>query len=171
MQARYRKIAEAGLLTALAAVLNLVSIAKLPYAGKLSLEMLPIFLLSFRQGPKIGVIGGACLGMIILFLDPYVVHPVQFILDYPLPHILVGLSGFFRKNIYLGIIIGGLGRFASHFLSGIIFFAAFTPPGTPVWLYSALYNGSYILPQIIVSLIFVPLIIKRLNIKSAIHSK
>ena len=163
MQIRYRTIAEAGLLTALAAVLNLISLAKLPYAGKFSLEMLPIFILSYRQGPKFGACAGACLGMIILFIDPYVVHPVQFILDYPLPHILVGLSGIFRKNIYLGITFGGMGRFFSHFISGIIFFAAFTPQGTTVWLYSLLYNGSYILPQIIASLILVPLIIKRLD--------
>ena len=158
-----RELVEAALLIALAAVLYLLSPGQLPYAGRISLEMLPIFFLSFRRGYKIGAIAGGMLGLIILAFDPRVVHPLQFILDYPLPHILVGFSGIFKSNIYLGIIVGSLARFLSHYLSGVIFFAAYSPEGMPVWLYSALYNGIYILPQVILALIIVPVLLRRIG--------
>ena len=156
-------LVEAALLVALAAVLYLLSPGQLPYAGRISLEMLPIFFLSFRRGYKIGAVGGGVLGLIILAFDPRVVHPMQFILDYPLPHILVGFSGLFRSHIYIGIVAGGIGRFVSHYISGVLFFAAYSPEGMPVWLYSAVYNGIYILPQVILSIIIVPVLLRRIG--------
>jgi len=158
-----RVVSETGVMVALATILYLLSPGQLPNAGRISMEMLPIYFISFRRGPKVGVFAGAVLGLIILLIDPRVVHPLQFIMDYPLPHMLVGASGVFRKNIYLGIIAGGLGRFLSHFISGMVFFDAFVPKGTPVWLYSLIYNGSYLLPQIILAMILLPIILKRVR--------
>ena len=150
-------------MAALGAALYLLSPGRLPNAGRFSLEMLPIFFLAFRRGAPAGIFAGGILGMIILALDPYVVHPIQFLLDYPLAHMMVGISGFLRKRIWLGILAGGGGKFLCHFLAGIFFFAAFAPQGTPVWLYSAIYNGSYILPQMLIALILLPMILKRLK--------
>lgn len=156
-----RILAEAGALVGLAAALYMISFIRLPYGGKISFEMLPIYFLSYRRGWKAGALGGLCLGFLLLALDPVVVHPAQFILDYPAPHMMVGFASFFSRNIYIGILAGGFGRFASHFISGLIFFGAFAPEGSPVWLYSLIYNGSYVIPQMVLALIFLPLLLKR----------
>ncbi|MBL7190735.1 energy-coupled thiamine transporter ThiT [bacterium] len=159
-----RKTALTGTMVGLAAALYLLSPGQLPNAGRISLEMLPIFYLSFRYGARIGMLAGGVLGLVILLIDPRFVHPVQIILDYPLANMLAGCAGFVRKNIFLGVLIGGLGRFFAHFISGIIFFAAFTPQGMPVALYSLIYNGSYILPQMILAWILLPVMMKKLRI-------
>ncbi|MBC8277145.1 MAG: energy-coupled thiamine transporter ThiT [FCB group bacterium] len=161
MKIDIRSITESGLLIAMAAVLYLLSPGQLPYGGKISLHMLPLFLLTFRRGPNAGIIAGGIFGVIVLLLDPWFVHPVQIIMDYPLPYMCVGCAGYFSANIRLGIIIGGVGGFASHFLSGIIFFSAFAPEGMPIWEYSLLYNASYIL-QVILSVLLIPTILKKL---------
>jgi len=53
----------------------------------------------------------------------------------------------------LGIILGGLGRFAMHVISGAVFFATYAPEGTNVWVYSATYNASYMVPELIISIV------------------
>ena len=156
-------IVEAGMIIGLAAVLSLISFARLPMGGKLSLEMLPIYFFAFRHGWKAGVFAGFLFGLVLMIIDPMFVHPVQIVMDYPLPFMLVGFAGFFEKKMWLGMIIGGAGRFACHFLSGIVFFGAYAPEGMPVWQYSLIYNSIYIPPQVIISMILVPVVLKRVG--------
>jgi thiamine transporter len=156
-------VIEGGVMVALAGALNLLSLAQLPNAGRISLEMLPIYYFAIRRGFKAGMLSGFALGIIIMIFDPRFIHPAQVILDYPLPNMLVGLAGLFPNRIWLGVIVGGASRFLSHFVSGIVFFGSFAPQGTPVWLYSLIYNGSYIVPQIIIALILMPVIFKRIR--------
>jgi len=160
---KVRLVAEAGVMVGLACALYLLSPGQLPNAGRISLEMLPIYFIAFRRGPRVGIFSGGVLGLMLLALDPRFVHPAQILLDYPLAHMMVGLAGFFPNRILTGILVGGTLRFVCHFISGIIFFAAFAPEGTPVWLYSVIYNASYILPQMILAMILLPLILKRLR--------
>ena len=51
--------------------------------------------------------------------------------------------------IIIGTIIGGLLRYLIHFIGGIVFFGEYAPEGQPAWLYSLIYNGSYMIPSII----------------------
>lgn len=155
--------AEAGVFAGLAAAFYLLSPGQLPNAGRISMEMLPLYYLSFRRGPKAGILTGGVVGLLIMALDPRFVHPVQVLLDYPVPMMMVGLSGIFSRKIWLGILVGGVGRFIPHFISGMVFFAAFTPEGTPVWLYSLFYNASYVLPQMVLGLILMPMIMRRVG--------
>ena len=53
--------------------------------------------------------------------------------------------------IVIGTIIGGLLRYLIHFIGGIVFFASYAPEGEPVWLYSLVYNASYMIPAIILT--------------------
>ena len=158
-----RIVAEAGVFAGLAVAFYLLSPGQLPNAGRISMEMLPLYYLSFRRGAKVGILTGGVVGILIMALDPRFVHPVQVLLDYPVPMMMVGLSGIFSRKIWLGILVGGIGRFVPHFISGIVFFAAFTPEGTPVWLYSLIYNGSYVVPQMVLGLILMPLIMRRMG--------
>jgi thiamine transporter ThiT len=65
--------------------------------------------------------------------------------------------------IGLGVIAGCAGRFACNFLSGVVFFGAYAPAGQSVWIYSAIYNATYIIPQAAIYLIVLPSILRRLS--------
>jgi thiamine transporter len=166
---RVRVLVEIALCVALAAVLNLPGLRiRLPIniaGGTVSLNMLPIFILALRRGLVPGLIAGVLYGFVDLLIDPFVVHPVQLILDYPLAYGLTGLAGLgsamwhdrVRRGLVLQgagtalpfLVLGGLGRFASHWLSGLVFFASSAPKGQPAWLYSLIYNGSYLVPSLV----------------------
>ncbi len=133
-----------------------------PQSGSINLGMVPIFWLALRRGPKIGIFAGAVFGVVDLAIEPFVVNPAQFILDYPLAFACLGLAGFFRNirpvGPVLGVVVGGTGRFISHFVSGVVYFASYAPPGmSPVW-YSITYNGSYMIPSIIICAVVIGLL-------------
>jgi len=52
-------------------------------------------------------------------------------------------------------------RFLSHFISGVVFFAMYAPEGMSPIVYSAIYNGSYMLPELVISGILIYLLIQR----------
>lgn len=158
MQERTRILVEIALTVALCAVLNYVRIWQMPQGGSISLDMLPIIVLALRRGTRVGVIAGVVFGCIDASLDPSVVHPIQFLLDYPVAFGAVGLAGIFapawdsavragdiRRGIVTAVIPGTLlaaaARYAAHVVSGVVFFGQFAPEGQPVLLYSALYNS------------------------------
>ena len=64
-----------------------------------------------------------------------------------------GNKGSMVAAIVVGTVIGGLLRYLIHFIGGIVFFASYAPEGQPVWLYSLVYNASYMIPSIILSAI------------------
>ena len=145
------------MLVALAGALSFISHSffRLPQGGSINLGMIPIFWLALRRGWKIGVFSGAVFGVVDLTIEPFIVHPAQFILDYPLPFALLGIAGFFIKYPVIGVAIGGIGRFVSHFVSGVIYFADYAPAGMSPIVYSAIYNGTYIIPSIIISAVVI----------------
>jgi thiamine transporter len=154
---RTRLLLEISLTIALSAVLSMITIWRMPQGGSVSLGMLPLFVLAFRRGLAPGLVAGGLYGLVDLMVDPFPpVHWVQPILDYPVAYLMVGLAGVVsvalrpelqtrstrRVALLLaaGITLGSAGRYLAHFVSGMVFFGEFAPPGQPVWLYSALYN-------------------------------
>jgi len=165
-----RIMTEIGMAVALAVIFNFIPLWRMPQGGSVSLEMLPILMIALRWGAGSGMMAGAVYGLVQLALGPFIVHPAQLVLDYPLAYMLVGLAGMFSNKINLktkgstygwllvAVLTGGLGRFISHFLSGIIFFAQYVPEGQNLWAYSAIYNISYLLPALLLSyIIIIPL--------------
>lgn len=160
---------EISMAVALAVVLSFLPLFKMPQGGSVSLQMLPIFIIALRRGGKAGLLAGLIFGLIKLAVDPYIVHPIQLIFDYPLPFMLLGLAGFIpvykfkeKKQVYsllfLAIFIGSLGRFLSHLTTGIVFFGHFAPEGQSPFIYSLIYNGSYLLPSFLITfLVLIPL--------------
>jgi thiamine transporter len=130
------------------------SFFSLPQGGSINLGMVPIFWLALRRGPKIGIFAGAVLGVVDLAIEPFVVHPIQFVLDYPLAFACLGLAGFFRKfsrvGPAIGVAVGGAGRFLCHFTSGVVYFPNYAPAGMSPIVYSIVYNGTYMVPSIII---------------------
>ncbi len=116
-------------------------------------SMVPILWLALRRGPRIGIAAGAVYGVVQLVIMPQIFFLPQVLLDYPLAFACLGLAGFFKERwALLGVTVAIGGRFLMHLVSGALFFASFAPPGLNPWIYSALYNGSYLLPELGISL-------------------
>lgn len=161
-----RVMVEVSLLVAAAVLLSFLKLYQMPQGGSISLEMLPIFILSFRHGGKIGMLGGALLGVVKLLVSPYIIHPVQLVMDYPLPFMLLGVAGLglFRRHRILGVSVGAFLRFLTHVVAGAVFFAQYAPEGTPALLYSVGYNASYMIPETILVAIVVLILSRRREI-------
>ncbi|HAV00592.1 MAG: energy-coupled thiamine transporter ThiT [Lachnospiraceae bacterium] len=142
---------------ALAAITSLIRITTLPFGGSITLcSMLVLSFVGYVFGPKIGVTAGAAYGILYLILETYIYHPAQVLLDYVLAFAALGLSGFFadKKNGLLkGYVVGVTGRYICHVISGYIFFAEFAPEGLNPLIYTLLYNLTYILPEMVVTVI------------------
>ena len=142
-----------GIALALTAVLNMLKIYKFPQGGGITLgSMIPIILIAYAYGPLVGMLTGFLFGIISLFIDPYILHPVQVLFDYPLPFMAVGVAGFF-KNKYLGASIGMLLRFISHFISGVVFFGSYAPEGISPIIYSLSVNGLAVGGELMICLV------------------
>lgn len=178
---RVRILVEIALAVALSAVLNLFQIT-LPVniaGGSVSLDMVPIFVVALRLGLVPGLVAGAMWGMFDLLFQPYIVHPVQLVLDYPLAFALCGLAGLGAVGanralragrfgtttawVVASVLVGGAGRFVSHFVSGVVFFGSSAPAGQPVWVYSAVYNLSYMAPSLLAAMVIVPILFLALS--------
>lgn len=147
-----------------------------PQGGSVSIAMVPVFLMAFRWGIKGGILTGFLFGLLQFILGmSQIYHPIQGILDYLVAFALLGAAGLFaaqvkenmqkgnRKKwiafIVVGTFIGSVLRFITHFISGWVFFGSYAPPGQPAALYSFIYNGTYMLPSMILSAIIVILVI------------
>lgn len=158
-----RQLAEVAIAIALSVVLGMLKVYQLPQGGSITAgSMVPVFYVALRWGTRTGVVAGVLVGLVNFLLEPVFLHPVQFLLDYPVAFGVLGVSGAFRSGPWLGVIVGGAGRFVSHFLSGVVFFAQYAPRGMSPWVYSAVYNGSYMLPEVVVSVILTLLQLKAL---------
>ncbi|MCJ7731186.1 energy-coupled thiamine transporter ThiT [Candidatus Bathyarchaeota archaeon] len=155
-------LAEMAIAIALATVLSYIKIFSMPYGGSVTLgSMVPILLIAFRRDVKVGVVTGVIYGFVQMFMDGWFYSPVGMILDYPLAFGVLGLAGLFKKQPIIGVVLTMAGRFVCHFISGVIFFGMYAPEGMSPVLYSALYNGGYMLPEIIISAILIYLLVQR----------
>lgn len=155
-------LGEVAVMVALAYVLNLIKIYHLPQGGSITLgSMVPVLLISYRRGPKIGVFTGIVFGLVQLALEGFIFHPVQVFLDYPLAFGVLGLAGYFRRQPIVGVVVALFARFLSHFISGVVYFGEFAPPEWGPILYSAIYNGSYLLPEMVISGVLIYLLVQR----------
>jgi thiamine transporter len=166
MEGRLRDLTIVGTGAALAIVLGLackaLPLPRLPYGGSITLESIPILFVALWRGWRPGVQTGVLCGLLQLMFDAHIYHPIQVILDYPGAYGLLGFAPILRFDI-LGILFANLLRFAAHLTSGIIFFSAYAPEGTSVWIYSAGYNATYLVPDTILACILVPLLLDRMG--------
>ncbi len=157
MNTRVRMLVEMALAIALAAVLNTLKVWQMPQGGSISLGMLPIFIVALRHGLLLGLLAGAAYGFVDFVVNPYPpVHWAQLLLDYPIAYAGVGLAGIGATArakavaagshglawgvVVISLVVGAAARYASHVISGIVYFGSFAPEGQPVWLYSVIYN-------------------------------
>lgn len=130
-----------GLCIAMSFTLSYIRLYRWPQGGSITPgSMLPMFIFSYIFGPGAGIIAGLAYGLLQMIQDLYAVHWAQVLLDYPIAFAMMGLAGLSRKNLPIGVLIGGFGRFMASFISGFIFFGSYAPEGmNPIW-YSLTVN-------------------------------
>ncbi len=156
-----RILSEITIFVALATALSFIIVYTLPQGGSITAgSMVPIIWLALRRGPKIGLIAGAIHGTIQFAVLPYFIDPIQMLLDYQLAFGVLGLAGLFKKQPIIGAATAITARFIMHFISGVVYWAPLYVPELNPYIYSAVYNGSYLVPELIVSGIIVYLLQK-----------
>lgn len=146
-----RILTHTALAIAIGTVLKMATIMKMPMGGAVTLgSMIPIIFIAVLYGPRIGCMAGIVFGLLDLLLGAYVVHPIQLLLDYVLAFGALGVAGYFKNNVFLGSMVAIFLRFVCHFLSGVVFFASYAGKQNVI-LYSILYNGTYLLPEAVIT--------------------
>ncbi len=161
-------LVEIAIFAGIGLVLDKISFSLWAQGGSISFVMLPILIIAVRWGLLAGVTTGLLIGVLQILFGGYVLHWAQGLLDYVVAFSAVGLAGVFRKQILqaadevkkkkmalyitLGIVVGGLLRYAAHALAGAVFFSEYAGDQN-VWLYTIIYNGSYMIPAIILTAI------------------
>lgn len=159
-----KSIAYAGVCIALSFALSYLRIAKMPQGGSITVaSLLPLMVYAFMFGTKKGIFAGMIYGVMQAVQDTYILHPAQFLLDYPVAFAAIGLAGAFANvksleklpqvQFALGAIVAGVGRFVSHLLSGIFAFGAFAPEGQSAFTYSLIYQSSYVFPDLLIVIV------------------
>lgn len=158
-----KTLVEGGIMIALAQVLSYVTIYTLPNGGSITAgSMVPILFFAIRWGVGPGLLAGSVYGLLQFLLGPkYSLHILSILLDYVLAFGLLGLAGLGKKSylgVLIGVFLGIFGRFVSSVLSGVILWASYAPETMNPWVYSIIYNGSYLVPEMIISYILVAIL-------------
>ncbi|WKY45239.1 energy-coupled thiamine transporter ThiT [Eubacteriaceae bacterium ES2] len=154
--AKPRALTFSAIAIAFAFVLNQITLFQLPQGGAITpLSMLFIVLVGYFFGLRQGLLAGICFGLLDLMIHPYVISPIQMLVDYPLAFGALGLSGLLRNrdSVIPGYLLGVSGRFVFSFLSGLIFFGMYAPEGFSGFTWSLVYNGSYLLGEAVLTVI------------------
>lgn len=154
-----------------------------PNGGSIGFAMIAVLIIAFRRGLWPGLLTGLIMGLFDIATKAYVIHPMQVLLDYIFPYMLVGFAGLlkplFDKTdtkgakitwLIVGTVFGGLLKFASHYLAGIVFWAdpewfAWNLNSMSPYLYCFIYNIAFVGPSIILTgalLVFVYLTAPRI---------
>lgn len=156
---KLRIMVEVAVAAALTFILDLIVLYRMPQGGSVNLSMLPTIVIALRYGVKVGMVAGLIAGTISALPSPTIVHPIQFLLDYPIAYAVLGVAGLFRnRRIFyvVGAVMAGVLRYFSHVLSGIVFFGEYAEG--PVILYSLGYQLPYIIPSTILVSIVITLL-------------
>lgn len=159
-----RALCEGAIMVALAIILGMLRLYRLPDGGSITIAILPLVFFAVRYGPSWGFLAGFVYGG----LDYVVGHGIaidwtSILCDYFIAYGLLGLgAGLFQKNkyrAYFGTLAGGFLMFMSSYLVGVFVWGKYMPEEflgltmTTPWFYSFLYNIIWAGPDIVLTLI------------------
>ena len=149
-----RSIVYGAISIALSFALSYAKLFKLPQGGSVTFaSLLPLMIYCCMFGTRRGLIVCAIYGVLQALQDPFIIHPMQFLLDYPLAFGLIGASGIFmEKGVFkdkkvvaflLGGVLAVVLRYACHVCSGVFAFADYADLDKydTVIAYSMAYNS------------------------------
>ncbi len=160
---RLRALCEGAVFVALAQILGYLKLFELPQGGSITLSMLPIFVYCARWGFGPGMLASFVFSVLQLLLDgAYAWGWQSMIGDYIAAFTVLGFAGLFHKNrngFFIGTAVGSLARFFVHWLVGVVVWGEYMPDTffgmtmTSPAFYSLLYNGSYMVIDMILCLL------------------
>ncbi len=175
---RTRTLIECALMVAIGTILAQIKILDMPYGGSVTLfSMLPFVLVSFRHGVKWGLLCGLANSLLQMLIGGLYAPPAgtviafvgMILLDYVLAFSVLGLACVFAKPIKQNVVAVAFGtavvcflRFICSFLSGTIIWASFSNAVefSDAAIGSLLYNGAYMLPELVLTTIAALLLYK-----------
>ncbi len=182
IMSKTKKLTTSSILVAVSFVLVLISkLLPAPWTqgGYITLaSMVPIVLASIIVDTKWGLLSGFVFSLIQMLTDFYFPPVTTFItfcgvilLDYVLAFSVLGLAGLFYKLLNCkiwaipvsGAIVTTL-RYILHVLSGLLIWGAFADTDC-LPLYALMYNGSYMIPEIIITTVVLTLIAPKIKEK------
>lgn len=159
-------LTECSIMVALSTVLSIVKIFELPYGGSITLaSMLPIVIIAYRHGFKVGVCSSltASLIQMLLGLNNITIFTTWqsalavALLDYVIAFSVFGLAGMFRKvikeqgvSMAIGALIASVCRYICHVISGATIWAGLSIPTEAALIYSISYNATYMIPESVI---------------------
>ena len=176
-----RALVEGAIMIALATILGFIRLYRFPFGGSVDLALIPILIYCLRWGPKWSLLCCFVNGVLQYVLGGGIAISWQsMLLDYLVAFTALGLGGVFRNRIQhngVSLLCGSLvalgARYVAHILSGYILFSGyaewfFTQDGFPAWgaqlvssmspealglTYSVVYNGMYMIPEMLLTAI------------------
>lgn len=158
-------LAECAVMVALAFALSCAKLFEMPLGGSVTVaSMLPVMLIGIKYGTRIGLGTGfiysltqvaqaVVSGNIFPYCETGATLTVCVLFDYIVPFTVIGLAGIFKNakfakkqeiGAYAGILTVVLVRFLCHFVTGVVIWKQWAPDGMGPYLYSFLYNGSFL---------------------------
>ena len=157
-QSKTRMIAEAGVAIAIAQVLSFITLFHMPQGGSIkAASLVPLMIFAYRWGGTRGIWAGVVYGVLHFLLGfKSSIHYLSIILDYLVAYGAIGVCGYFKDNItglVSGSIVAIVLRWFASVTSGAVVFASYAPQGQNPWIYSMIYNASYMVPDGILNII------------------
>ena len=156
-----RRLSYAAMCIAIAFVLSCIKLYHAPQGGSTTpAAMLPLIMFALACGPVQGLTVGCAYGLLQLIEEPYVVHPLQMLCDYPLAYGAMALCclaclipekhSYFRLPV--AVVLGYFARLVMAVISGVVFFAEYAGDQN-AFVYSVTYNLGYLAPETLIALV------------------
>ena len=163
MSKKTRALTEAAIMVAMALVLELISLYKLPNGGSVTLSAVPIVFFAVRHGMGWGAMAGFVFGGLNYIMGGSAIDWTTIIFDYFLAFAMLGMgAGIFKGRkwgAHAGAIFGISLQFLASYLVGVFVWGKWMPDEflgmtmTTPWFYSFLYNILWAIPDLLLTLV------------------
>jgi len=157
---RLRALCEGAIMIAVAEILSFLPLYKLPWGGSIDFAMLPIILFCVRWGFGPGMVASCAHALLQTLFEGGIALGWQSIVgDFLLAYAVLGIAGLFKGKFCLAAVVSCTARFFIHYVVGATIWAEYMPEQffgmtmTTPWIYSVLYNGAYMLPDLVLILV------------------
>ena len=183
-------LAECACMLALAFALSYARLFKMPLGGSVTLaSMLPIMLIAVKYGTLVGLgtsfvysltqtLQALTEGDVFPYCETATALTVCVLFDYLVPFTVLGLAGLLKQaklfrspelSVYVGMFACVNARFLCHYLTGVVIWGQWAPDGMGKFLYSFLYNGSFLSVDFAITLVSAILLFRKKEIKRLVN--